>query len=130
MRAANGGYSPSATPAIAVKHWQSPQKDTVSVEADFDDLSHGVEIGAAVRAEYAFWLAGSTGGVVHGEGSFFVVDNAQQWIGARGGKELLVGVVCLAGVGDANKLELSEVEFREKNNILFKHVRVRGVCEV
>ena len=94
-----------------MKHWQGPQKDTVSVEADFDDLSHGVEIGAAVRAEYAFWLPGSTGGVVHGEGSFFVVDNAQQWIGARGGEELLVGVVCLAGVGDADKLELSEVEF-------------------
>ena len=85
-----------------------PGKD--AVEPDFDYLAHGIEIGAAVGAEHAFGLTRGAGGVVHRERSFFVRNNAWQWIGCRGGEKFLVGIIVTAGVGNTDDLQPAEVE--------------------
>ena len=57
-------HAPREAPAVAVKHRQRPQVDGLPRHVPGEEVAHAVQIGAAVRVDDAFRIAGGARGVV------------------------------------------------------------------
>ena len=59
---------PGKTPAVAMKHWQRPQINRMTLHAPSQDIADGIHVGAAMVRNDAFRIARCAGGIVQRDG--------------------------------------------------------------
>src|SRR5579883_2664837 len=66
MPGSNGCDRPRKTPAITMKHGQSPQINAITAHPHFNHFSQRIEIPSSIRIHHSFGIARGPGGIVDG----------------------------------------------------------------